>query len=86
MTACVFSDTPHVTMFYAQIFTSKRSTLAKIWLAAHWEKKITKAHVFECDLETTIKEILSPQVSSKKKRIMYTLINILECKCNQRLK
>ncbi|XP_050972500.1 double-strand-break repair protein rad21-like protein 1 [Labeo rohita] len=49
-------------MFYAQIFTSKRSTLAKIWLAAHWEKKITKAHVFECDLETTIQEILSPQI------------------------
>ncbi|XP_016090743.1 double-strand-break repair protein rad21-like protein 1 isoform X1 [Sinocyclocheilus grahami] len=55
-------DTPHITMFYAQIFTSKRSTLAKIWLAAHWEKKVTKAHVFECDLETTIKEILSPQM------------------------
>uniref|UniRef100_A0A8C1E423 RAD21 cohesin complex component like 1 n=1 Tax=Cyprinus carpio carpio TaxID=630221 RepID=A0A8C1E423_CYPCA len=58
----IFKYTPHVTMFYAQIFTSKRSTLAKIWLAAHWEKKITKAHVFECDLETTIKEILSPQI------------------------
>uniref|UniRef100_A0A672R378 Double-strand-break repair protein rad21-like protein 1 n=1 Tax=Sinocyclocheilus grahami TaxID=75366 RepID=A0A672R378_SINGR len=57
-----FSHTPHITMFYAQIFTSKRSTLAKIWLAAHWEKKVTKAHVFECDLETTIKEILSPQM------------------------
>uniref|UniRef100_A0A671SL87 Double-strand-break repair protein rad21-like protein 1 n=1 Tax=Sinocyclocheilus anshuiensis TaxID=1608454 RepID=A0A671SL87_9TELE len=54
--------TPHITMFYAQIFTSKRSTLAKIWLAAHWEKKITKAHVFECDLETTVKEILSPKM------------------------
>lgn len=49
-------------MFYAQLFTSKRGTLTKIWLAAHWEKKITKAYVFECDLETTIKEILSPQV------------------------
>ncbi|XP_051950747.1 double-strand-break repair protein rad21 homolog isoform X2 [Xyrauchen texanus] len=49
-------------MFYAQLFTSKRGTLAKIWLAAHWEKKITKAHVFECDLETTVKEILSPQI------------------------
>nr|XP_055024998.1 double-strand-break repair protein rad21-like protein 1 isoform X2 [Misgurnus anguillicaudatus] len=47
------------TMFYAQLFTSKRGTLAKIWLAAHWEKKITKAHVFECNLETTIQEILS---------------------------
>ncbi|XP_067268586.1 double-strand-break repair protein rad21-like protein 1 [Pseudorasbora parva] len=49
-------------MFYSQLFVSKRGTLAKIWLAAHWEKKITKAHVFECDLEATIKEILSPQI------------------------
>ncbi|XP_048066764.1 double-strand-break repair protein rad21-like protein 1 [Megalobrama amblycephala] len=49
-------------MFYSQLFISKRGTLAKIWLAAHWEKKITKAHVFECDLEATIKEILSPLI------------------------
>uniref|UniRef100_A0A3P8U5H3 Rad21/Rec8-like protein N-terminal domain-containing protein n=1 Tax=Amphiprion percula TaxID=161767 RepID=A0A3P8U5H3_AMPPE len=39
-------------MFYTQLFTSKRGPLAKIWLAAHWEKKLTKAHVFECNLET----------------------------------
>lgn len=57
MTTCIFLDT----MFYSQLFVSKRGTLAKIWLAAHWEKKITKAHVFECDLEATIKEIISPQ-------------------------
>lgn len=56
------TDTAHTTMFYSQLFISKRGTLAKIWLAAHWEKKVTKAHVFECDLEATIKEILSPQV------------------------
>ncbi|XDV48487.1 hypothetical protein PO909_017892 [Leuciscus waleckii] len=62
MTTCIFSDTAHITMFYSQLFVSKRGTLAKIWLAAHWEKKITKAHVFECDLEATIKEILSPQI------------------------
>ncbi|KAL1020977.1 hypothetical protein UPYG_G00007120 [Umbra pygmaea] len=49
-------------MFYTQLFTSKRGTLAKIWLAAHWERKITKAHVFECNLESTIKDIMSPQV------------------------
>ncbi|XP_036386717.1 double-strand-break repair protein rad21-like protein 1 [Megalops cyprinoides] len=49
-------------MFYTQLFMSKRGPLAKIWLAAHWEKKITKAHVFECNLETTIKDIMSPQV------------------------
>uniref|UniRef100_A0A4W5NNX2 RAD21 cohesin complex component like 1 n=1 Tax=Hucho hucho TaxID=62062 RepID=A0A4W5NNX2_9TELE len=49
-------------MFYTQLFTSKRGPLAKIWLAAHWERKITKTHVFECNLESTIKDIISPQI------------------------
>uniref|UniRef100_A0A3B4YRL7 Rad21/Rec8-like protein N-terminal domain-containing protein n=1 Tax=Seriola lalandi dorsalis TaxID=1841481 RepID=A0A3B4YRL7_SERLL len=49
-------------LFYTQLFTSKRGPLAKIWLAAHWEKKLTKAHVFECNLETTIRDIISPQM------------------------
>uniref|UniRef100_A0A671T319 Taste receptor type 1 member 1-like n=1 Tax=Sinocyclocheilus anshuiensis TaxID=1608454 RepID=A0A671T319_9TELE len=72
-----FSDTPHITMFYAQIFTSKRSTLAKIWLAAHWEKKITKAHVFECDLETTVKEILSPQIKIGLRTSSHLLLGVV---------
>ncbi|XP_014839341.1 PREDICTED: double-strand-break repair protein rad21 homolog [Poecilia mexicana] len=49
-------------MFFTQLFTSKRGPLAKIWLAAHWEKKLTKAHVFECNLETSIRDILSPKM------------------------
>ncbi|KAG5282265.1 hypothetical protein AALO_G00054090 [Alosa alosa] len=48
--------------FYTQLFTSNRGTLARIWLACHWEKKITKAHVFECNLETTIQDIICPQI------------------------
>ncbi|XP_018594578.1 double-strand-break repair protein rad21-like protein 1 [Scleropages formosus] len=49
-------------MFDMQLFTSKRGPLAKIWLAAHWDKKITKTHVFECNLETTVMDIISPQI------------------------
>ncbi|XP_006881463.1 PREDICTED: double-strand-break repair protein rad21-like protein 1 [Elephantulus edwardii] len=49
-------------MFYTHVLMSKRGPLAKIWLAAHWEKKLTKAHVFECNLELTIEKILSPKV------------------------
>ncbi|XP_017551737.1 double-strand-break repair protein rad21-like protein 1 [Pygocentrus nattereri] len=48
--------------FFTQLFTSKRGSLARIWLAAHWERKITKAHVFECNLEMTIKDIIYPQI------------------------
>ncbi|XP_013962323.1 double-strand-break repair protein rad21-like protein 1 isoform X6 [Canis lupus baileyi] len=49
-------------MFYTHVLMSKRGPLAKIWLAAHWEKKLTKAHVFECNLEITIEKIISPKV------------------------
>ncbi|XP_057559683.1 double-strand-break repair protein rad21-like protein 1 isoform X3 [Hippopotamus amphibius kiboko] len=49
-------------MFYTHVLMSKRGPLAKIWLAAHWEKKLTKVHVFECNLEITIEKILSPKV------------------------
>ncbi|XP_029774463.1 double-strand-break repair protein rad21-like protein 1 [Suricata suricatta] len=50
-------------MFYTHVLMSKRGPLAKIWLAAHWEKKLTKAHVFECNLEITIERIISPKVN-----------------------
>lgn len=49
-------------MFYVNLLINKRGPLAKIWLAAHWEKKLTKAHIFECNLEATIQKILSPKV------------------------
>ncbi|XP_015737412.1 double-strand-break repair protein rad21-like protein 1 [Coturnix japonica] len=48
-------------MSYMHLLVSRRGPLAKIWLAAHWEKKLTKAHIFECNLETTIKKIASPK-------------------------
>ncbi|NXQ50371.1 RD21L protein, partial [Catharus fuscescens] len=50
-------------MFYVHLLINKRGPLAKIWLAAHWEKKLTKAHIFECNLEATIQKILSPKLA-----------------------
>ncbi|XP_014810887.1 PREDICTED: double-strand-break repair protein rad21-like protein 1 [Calidris pugnax] len=48
-------------MFYMHLLINKRGPLAKIWLAAHWEKKLTKAHIFECNLEITVEQIISPK-------------------------
>ncbi|NXG45949.1 RD21L protein, partial [Psilopogon haemacephalus] len=48
-------------MFYMHLLINKRGPLAKIWLAAHWEKKLTKAHIFECNLETTVEKMISPK-------------------------
>lgn len=50
-------------MFYAHFVLNKRGPWARIWLAAHWDKKLTKAHVFETDVESTVSSIISPQVS-----------------------
>ncbi|OQV21129.1 Double-strand-break repair protein rad21-like protein [Hypsibius exemplaris] len=49
-------------MFYAHFVLSKKGPLAKVWLAAHWERKLTKAHVFETNIEQTVEDILNPKV------------------------
>ncbi|XP_028591369.2 double-strand-break repair protein rad21-like protein 1 [Podarcis muralis] len=48
-------------MFYTQLLMNNRGPLAKIWLAAHWDKKLKKSHIFECNLEKTIENILCPK-------------------------
>lgn len=50
------------TMFYADFVLSKKGPLARIWLAAHWDKKLTKAQIFETNIESSIERILRPKV------------------------
>ena len=52
-------------MFYAHFVLSKKGPLARIWLAAHWDKKLTKAHVFETNIEGSVEAIIQPKVSDK---------------------
>ena len=33
-------------MFYSQLILAKKGRLGNIWLAAHWDKKLTKKQVF----------------------------------------
>ena len=49
-------------MFYAHFVLAKKGPLARIWLAAHWDKKLTKAHVFETNIESSVDGILQPKV------------------------
>ncbi len=51
-------------MFYAHFVLAKKGPLARIWLAAHWDKKLTKAHVFETSIEKSVDGILHPKVNS----------------------
>ena len=66
-------------MFYAQFVLSKKGPLAKIWLAAHWEKKLSKAQVFETNVSDAVDEIMKPKVGIDwfyTNKYAYTGINI----------
>jgi cohesin complex subunit SCC1 len=45
-------------MFYEQLVLAKKGPLGKVWLAAHWEKKLTKAQVKETNIPETVGEFL----------------------------
>tara|TARA_R110002050_G_scaffold277366_1_gene423007 strand:+ start:2530 stop:4092 length:1563 start_codon:yes stop_codon:yes gene_type:complete len=44
-------------MFFCEAILGKKEALGKIWLAAHWEKKLTKAEVFETDIAASCTSI-----------------------------
>ena len=50
-------------MFYSQFVLSKKGPLAKIWLAAHWEKKLSKAQIYETNVQDAVEEIMQPKVN-----------------------
>ena len=41
-------------MFYSQIILAKKGPLGKIWLAAHWDKKLNKATIFQTDVSKAV--------------------------------
>ena len=47
-------------MFYSQVILARKGPLGKIWLAAHWDKKLTKQNVFSCDITESVENILNP--------------------------
>lgn len=47
-------------MFYSQVILAKKGPLGKIWLAAHFDKKLTKNQIFTTDIEESVNSILNP--------------------------
>lgn len=48
-------------MFYSYSILAKKGPLAKIWQAAHWSKRVTKAQVFGVDIEQGCGTHCAPQ-------------------------
>ncbi|KAJ3155396.1 sister chromatid cohesion protein 1 [Geranomyces michiganensis] len=45
-------------MFYTDTLLSKKGKLAKVWLAAHWERKLSKTQLLQTDLPASVESII----------------------------
>jgi cohesin complex subunit SCC1 len=45
-------------MFYSQVILARKGPLGKIWLAAHFDKKLTKNQIFTTDISESV--VLNP--------------------------
>jgi hypothetical protein len=43
-------------MFYSQVLLSKKGPLAKIWLAAHFDRKLTKQVIASTDIKAVVEQ------------------------------
>mmetsp|Transcript_36913 Transcript_36913/g.60020 ORF Transcript_36913/g.60020 Transcript_36913/m.60020 type:complete len:700 (+) Transcript_36913:250-2349(+) len=70
-------------MFYSDIILAKKGPLGKIWLAAHWDKKISKAQVFQTDITqsaTSIKGMGVPLALRLSGHLLLGLVRIYQRK------
>lgn len=49
-------------MFYSQVILARKGVLGKIWIAAHFDKKLTKNQIFSTDIVDSVNSILNPSV------------------------
>ncbi|KAG8691498.1 sister chromatid cohesion protein 1 [Ceratobasidium sp. 423] len=49
-------------MFYSEAILSKRGPLGKVWLAAHWERKLSKTQTLQTDISESVDAILGQEV------------------------
>ncbi|EST05597.1 Rad21/Rec8-like protein, N-terminal [Kalmanozyma brasiliensis GHG001] len=49
-------------MFYSDVILAKRGPLARVWLAAHWERKISKTQFLQTNIEKSVSAIMGQEV------------------------
>lgn len=57
--------------------TAKKGPLYTVWLAANWEKKLTKSNISDLNLESTIKTILSPSMQIALRTSAHLLLGVV---------
>lgn len=46
-------------MFYSDNILARKGPLANIWLAAHWDRRLTKAQIVQTDIEHSVRDMVS---------------------------
>ncbi|CAG2175878.1 unnamed protein product [Oppiella nova] len=64
-------------MFYSVFVLGKKGPLARVWLAAHWDKKITKAQILETNIVESVDSILQPKVKLSLRTSSHLLLGIV---------
>lgn len=41
-------------MFYSESVLTRKGPLANIWLAAHWDRKLTKSQIVQTNIQTSV--------------------------------
>ena len=49
-------------MFFSTYILQKKGPLAKIWIAAHWEKKLTRSDIKLVDISEIVVHLINPNV------------------------
>jgi len=63
-------------MFYSQYVLARKGALARIWLAAHWDRKLTKALVFSTNISSSVESIINPEVPMALRMSSHLLLGV----------
>lgn len=50
-------------MFYSEHVLAKKGKLGKVWLAAHWDRRLTKVQIFQTNIRESVEDIMQPEVA-----------------------
>lgn len=64
-------------MFYSVFVLGKKGPLARVWLAAHWDKKITKSQIQETNIVESVDSILQPRIKLSLRTSSHLLLGIV---------
>lgn len=70
-------------MFFEQVVLQRKGQLGLVWLACHYEKKLTKAQVTETDIASATDKIKNPQAPMALRLSGHLLLGVVRIYCKK---